>query len=304
MDEFMSNDMDNKELPFGFRPLPVSDQLREENWRAVEEAMRQQEPMRAAGPGRIIRLTRVLAVAAIVTAIAFGVWWIGARTGEPQYSQIKTGYGEIKSIILPDSSIVTLNANSSIRIPEEWTEATGRQVWLEGEAYFQVQKKPASVAKFVVHARQLDVEVLGTKFDVNVRRQVAVVALEEGKVRLSVHVSDSAVLEKRAPFVMRPGEVVMIDGAKAKINEEKDVTNHSGWKQHEFHFDNTLLKDIADMIQDTYGYKMEVADTSMLQMAISGDVRIGNIDEMVKVLKGTSGYTFNIKDKTIYVTFH
>ena len=299
----MSNDMDNKELPFGFRPLPVSDQLREENWRAVEEAMRQQEPVRAAGPGRVIRLTRVLAVAACVTAIAFGVWWIGARTGHPQYSQIKTGYGEIKSIILPDSSVVTLNANSSIRIPEEWTEASGRQVWLEGEAYFQVQKKPASVAKFVVHARQLDVEVLGTKFNVNVRRQVAVVSLEEGKVRLSVHMSDSAVLEKRTPFIMRPGQVVMIDGSKAKINEEKDVTTHSGWTQHEFHFDNTPLKDIAGMIEDTYGYKMEVADTSMLQMAISGDVRIGSIDEMIKVLKGTSDYTFNIRDKTIYVTF-
>jgi transmembrane sensor len=303
MDEFMSNDMDNKELPFGFRPLPVSDQLREENWRAVEEAMRQQEPVRAAGPGRVIRLTRVLAVAACVTAIAFGVWWIGARTGHPQYSQIKTGYGEIKSIILPDSSVVTLNANSSIRIPEEWTEASGRQVWLEGEAYFQVQKKPASAAKFVVHARQLDVEVLGTKFNVNVRRQVAVVSLEEGKVRLSVHMSDSAVLEKRTPFIMRPGQVVMIDGSKAKINEEKDVTTHSGWTQHEFHFDNTPLKDIAGMIEDTYGYKMEVADTSMLQMAISGDVRIGSIDEMIKVLKGTSDYTFNIRDKTIYVTF-
>lgn len=299
----MSNDMDNKELPFGFRPLPVSDQLREENWRAVEEAMRQQEPVRAAGPGRVIRLTRVLAVAACVTAIAFGVWWIGARTGHPQYSQIKTGYGEIKSIILPDSSVVTLNANSSIRIPEEWTEASGRQVWLEGEAYFQVQKKPASAAKFVVHARQLDVEVLGTKFNVNVRRQVAVVSLEEGKVRLSVHMSDSAVLEKRTPFIMRPGQVVMIDGSKAKINEEKDVTTHSGWTQHEFHFDNTPLKDIAGMIEDTYGYKMEVADTSMLQMAISGDVRIGSIDEMIKVLKGTSDYTFNIRDKTIYVTF-
>jgi transmembrane sensor len=304
MDEFMSNDMDDKELPFGFRSLPVSDRLREENWRAVEEAMRRQEPVRIVGAGRVVRLVRVCAVAASLMAIAFGVWWIGARTGHLQYSQIKTGYGEIKSIVLPDNSIVTLNANSSIRIPEEWTEASGRQVWLEGEAYFQVEKKPATVAKFIVHTRQVDVEVLGTKFNVNVRRQLAVVSLEEGKVRLSVHGDDSAILQKQGPMVLRPGQVVRINGAQqAKINDEKDVTAHSGWTHHEFHFDNTPLKDIAGMIEDTYGYRMEVADTSMWQVAISGDIRVRNIDEMVKVLEGTAGYTMHIKEKTIYVTF-
>ena len=304
MDEFMDNEMDNKELPFGFRSLPVSDRLREENWRAIEEALRRQEPVRVVRPGRVIRLVRVFAVAASLAAIAVGIWWIGARTGTVQYSQIRTGYGEIKSIMLPDSSIVTLNANSSIRIPEEWTEASGRQVWLEGEAYFQVQKKPATAAKFVVHTRQVDVEVLGTKFNVNARRQQAVVSLEEGKVRLSVHGSDAAVLQKATPMVLRPGQVVTVDGGQhAKINEDKDVVARSGWTHHEFHFDNTPLKDIAGMIEDTYGYRMEVADSSMLQVAISGDVRVGNVEEMIKVLEGTSGYTMHIKDKTIYVTF-
>lgn len=303
MDEFMNNDRDNQELPFGFRPLPVDDRLREENWRAIENAL--QEPVLVVRPARVIRLVRVVAVAASLAAIAVGIWWIGARTGTVQYAQIKTGFGEIKSIVLPDSSIVTLNANSSIRIPEEWTEASGRQVWLEGEAYFQVRKKPATVAKFVVHTRQVDVEVLGTKFNVNVRRQLAVVSLEEGKVRLSMHGSDSAVLRKTTPLVLRPGQVVSIDGAQqATLNEEKDVAAHSGWTHHEFHFDNTPLKDIAGMIEDTYGYRMEVADTSMLQVAISGDVRVRNIDEMIKVLEGTSGYSMHIKDKTIYVSFH
>lgn len=307
MDDLTNNDMENKDLPFEFRSRPVSDRLREENWKAIEEAMRQQDSAktRGAGRGKVVRLMRVFSVAASLTAIAFGIWWIGARTGHLQYSQIKTGYGEIKSIILPDSSLVTLNANSSIRIPENWSDVSGRQVWLEGEAYFQVQKKPATVAKFVVHTRQVDVEVLGTKFNVNARRDRAIVSLEEGKVRLSMHGRDSAVLEKRVPMILRPGQVVQIDEAQqAKINDDKDVAAHSSWTRHEFHFDNTPLKDIAGMIEDTYGYKMEVEDTSMLNVAISGDVRVRDVEEMAKVLEGTSGYSMRIKDKTIYVTFH
>ncbi|HWB91854.1 MAG TPA: FecR domain-containing protein, partial [Puia sp.] len=273
MDELTNNDMENKDLPFGFQPKAVSDRLREENWKAVEAAIRQQENGRTRiGRGRVVRLVRVLSVAACLTAISFGVWWIGARTGHLQYSQIRTGYGEIKNIMLPDSSVVTLNANSTIRIPEDWSDVSGRQVWLEGEAYFQVQKKPATVAKFVVHTRQVDVEVLGTKFNVNVRREQAVVSLEEGKVKLSVHGKDSAVLEKRTAVILRPGQVVRIDAAEhATINDDKDVAARSGWTRHEFHFDNTRLKDIAGMIEDTYGYKMEAEDTSMLNIAVSGD---------------------------------
>ncbi len=308
MDELTNNEMDSKDLPFGFRKQLVSDRLQEENWKAVEDAIRQQENMPAEAPvrkggGRIIRLGRLFAAAASVTAIAFGIWWIGARTGHLQYSQVKTGFGEIKTIILPDSTVVTLNGNSSMRIPDQWTEKSGRQVWLEGEAYFQVQKKPATVEKFVVHTRQVDVEVLGTKFNVNVRRQKAVVSLEEGKVRLSVHGNDTAVLEK-APLVMRPGQVVVIDAAghRAKVNEENNVTTHSGWTRHEFHFDNTSLEEIARLIEDTYGYKMEVEDPAMLQFAVSGDMRVRDVEEMTQLLEASSGYTMRIKDKTIYVT--
>ncbi len=307
MDEVKNNDMDNGDLPFGFRQRPVSDRLRDDSWKAVEEAIRQQENAPAPETGRVrgIGWGKVFAVAASLTAIAVGIWWIGARTGHLQYSLVRTGYGEMKTIILPDSTIVTLNSNSSMRIPEVWTEKSGRQVWLEGEAYFQVQKKPATAATFEVHTRQVDVEVLGTKFNVNVRRERAVVSLEEGKVRLSVHGSDSAVLEKKAPMVMRPGQVVVVDAARqARVNDDNNVSTHSSWTRHEFHFDNTSLEEVAKLIEDNYGYRMEVEDPAMLQFAISGDMRVRDVEEMVQLLEASSGYTMRVKDKTIYVTVH
>lgn len=304
MDDVTNNEMENNRLPFGFRSRPVSDELREANWRAVEEGMGRQEnaPVRPIA-GRVIRWVRLSAVAACLGAVATGVWWIANRTGHAQYAVIRTGYGEIKNIILPDSSIVTLNANSSMRMPEQWSDADGRQVWLEGEAYFLVQKQPSTVEKFVVHTRQVDVEVLGTRFNVNTRRQRAVVSLEEGKVRLSVHGADSAVLEKKAAMVLRPGQVVVIDAEKkASINEDKDVAARSGWTKHSFHFDNTSLGDIAAMVEDTYGYKMQVEDSVMLRVTISGDVRVRNIEEMIEVLEAASHFTMRLDNKTIYVS--
>ena len=243
--------------------------------------------------------------AACLSTIGFGIWWIGSRTGQPQLAEIRTGFGEIKNILLPDSSVVILNANSSMRIPQQWTESGGRQVWLEGEAYFQVQKKVSTAQKFVVHTPEVDVEVLGTKFNVNTRRQHAIVSLEEGKVRLSMNGTITSVLEKKAGLVMRPGQVVEIDADhQSRVNEDKDVAARSGWTRHEFHFDNTSLGEIGRLIEDTYGYDMVVADSSMLEVKISGDLRVSSVQELVKVLELPSGFTLQIKDKTIYVMTH
>jgi transmembrane sensor len=318
MDDFSRDNQEEKnELPFGFRRLPVEGRLQEENWKSVEEAIRQGEEMSPASfiVGEVIggetverrsfRWGRVLAAAACLVMVAVGIWWIGTRTGHPEFSEIRTGYGEIKNILLPDSSVVILNANSSIRIPQQWTESGGRQVWLEGEAYFQVQKQPSTVRKFVVHTKQVDVEVLGTKFNVNARRQRAVVSLEEGKVRLSMNGVVTSVLEKKAALVMRPGQVAEVDeDLQTKVNEDRAIGARSGWTRHEFHFDNTSLGEIAGMIQDTYGYDMIVADSSMLSFPISGDLRKTELPDLLKVLQASTNYVMRIRDKTIYVTMH
>jgi transmembrane sensor len=247
----------------------------------------------------------LMAAATLLLAVA-GIWWFEARTAnKPLIAELRTGYGEVKRILLPDSSVVILNANSSMRIPQQWSDEDkdGRQVWLEGEAYFEVQKKASTRQKFVVHTDQVDVIVLGTKFNVNTRRQHAIVALEEGKVQLSVHGVGQSVLEKTAPVVLRPGQVVVVGQAeKLQINTDKDVASHSGWARNEFHFDNTTLAEIGRLIEDDYGYKIETSDTTLLRRSISGDLRAANLDELVSVLEVTLKLTMRIEKKTIYVT--
>src|SRR5450755_3929247 len=274
MDDRSSNSGENDKLRFEFRKQPVGEQLQQENWKAVESAIRQESvPLRRMAWGRM------LMAAASVAIVVAGIWFIQTKTGKPQVEELKTGYGEIKHIVLPDNSVVILNANSSIRIPQSWSEEDGRQVWLEGEAYFEVEKKPAGSQKFIVHTRMVDIEVLGTKFNVNTRRQQSIVSLEEGKVKLLVNGGEQSVLEKKAPMVLKPGEVVLIDeGAhQVKISNDKDVAAHSGWARNEFHFDNTSLQEVARLIEDSYGYKMEAADTTLFQRSISGDLRAANV---------------------------
>ncbi|HET6255642.1 MAG TPA: FecR domain-containing protein [Puia sp.] len=305
MDEFSTNRNENDGLPFGFRRKPLDERIQEENWKEVEAAIQQTE----AAPVRVMRgrwVVKAAVAAASIAALVIGFWWVIARTGHPEeMAVIRTGYGEVKNILLPDSSVVILNANSSLRVPQQWTEAGGRQVWLEGEAYFQVVKQLSTAAKFVVHTKEVDVEVLGTKFNVNTRRERAVVSLEEGKVRLSMNGIVTGVMEKKAGLVMRPGQVAEVDeDLQAKVNEDKDVAVRSGWSRNEFHFDHTSLGEIARLIQDTYGYEMVVEDSTMLEKQISdaGGIRVSDVRDLVKLLIVASGYNMQIKDKKIFVT--
>ena len=96
--------------------------------------------------------------------------------------------------------------------------------------------------------------------------------------------------------------VVIGEEEKVKINTDKDVTTHSGWSRNEFHFDNTSLAEIGRLIEDTYGYKIEASDTSLLQRSVSGDLRAANVEELVRVLEFTLKLTMRIENKTIYVT--
>jgi ferric-dicitrate binding protein FerR (iron transport regulator) len=108
---------------------------------------------------------------------------------------------------------VLLNANSQLRTPARWPAGARREVWLEGEAFFQVTKKGAAPgggtdgARFVVHTGQVDVAVLGTRFNVTNRRGQTTVTLNEGKVKLEEGDLDGAV-------IMEPGELVRLGAAE------------------------------------------------------------------------------------------
>jgi transmembrane sensor len=286
---------EDNDLPFHFKKKPVDGYLQQENWKAIEAGIVQEQK-----PVVRLRWLRPLAVAASVALIITGTWFWQNNNSSPLVTKVTTSNGEMRRIILPDSSLVVLNANSTASIPQNWTDKGDRQLWLTGEAYFEVKKKPSTKQKFVVHTSDIDIEVLGTRFNVNTRHDQSVVSLEEGKVQLSLKGNIKEVVEAKQPLIMKPGEVAIVNADnKVSINQDKVVSYYSGWSRHEYHFDNTPLSEIARIIKDTYGYTMKAEDNSLFQKKISGDLRAANIEELIKVLEVTFKIKMIIENKTI-----
>jgi transmembrane sensor len=298
-DNFTPGNQDD-ELPFEFQRKKVAEDKQAANWSAIESVIKQEAPVY-----RVMWKRNLMVAASLLFLASAGLWYFqSTKTGDT--NDYKTKFAQVKHITLPDGSKVTLNANSELKIALDWSDKGDRQVWLDGEAYFEVEKKPATHQKFVVHAKDIDVEVLGTKFNVNTRHEKSVVALEEGKIRLSLKGATKAVLQKKIKqdvIEMKPGEVIKLDTASGiDLLEEKNINFHSGWARNEFHFDNTSLKEIAVMINDVYGYKVETTDEQLMQRSISGDLRAANLQELVSVLQLAFKLKMSIENKTIKIS--
>ena len=288
------------DFSFEFQKKPVAAGKQQHSWKSIEQVIKQDAPVYQINWKR-----NVLIAASVLLIICTGVWYFkySISTDTNLY---KTEFSQIKHITLPDGSKVTLNANSELRLSADWGEKGDRQVWLNGEAYFEVEKKPATQQKFVVHTNDIDVEVLGTKFNVNTRHAKAIVSLEEGKIKLSLNGETKAVLQQKIQqkvIEMKPGDVVKLDTISGiDLIKEQNISFHSGWVRNEFHFDNTTLKEIATTISDVYGYSVEVSDNALLQRSITGDLRAASLKELVEVLQLTFKLKMTVEKKTIKIS--
>jgi ferric-dicitrate binding protein FerR (iron transport regulator) len=241
-------------------------------------------PLVAARP-RARRWPVLLRVAAAVLplGIGMGLWWYG------QDQQVQTAYGEIKTVNLPDGTQVLLNGNSSLTYQRGWGRST-RQVWLRGEGFFKVthlNQDPAHVQpgeRFVVHCRGLNVEVLGTTFNVNDRPGRVNVGLVTGKIRLTT------ALPHQAPtaLTLAPGDYVEYAARHLSAPRRLAHPEHlATWSQRQFVFTNARLGAILKNLQDTYGYQVTYAHPEAANLQIEGEINVAGVAELLETLSAS-----------------
>jgi len=171
---------------------------------------------------------------------------------------VQTGFGETKMVQLPDGSLVQLNANSSLSYPGKWTKEKVRTVTLNGEAYFKVSKSPAGLhPKFRVLMPDVTIEVKGTAFNVYHRHAEVKVLLEEGKIV----VNDSLAMKPGDMMFFAPGEHHRLQADPAEL---------TAWKEHRLLFRDTPLHQVAQQLEDTYGYKIQFRNKRMEALLFTG----------------------------------
>lgn len=222
-------------------------------------------------------------VAAVLALVAFAGWW-GWHTYSNRTIAIHTVFGQIRQFKLPDGSQITLNSNSILSYPANWSNLKQRQVWLEGEAYFKVTKQRVQQqpVKFIVHSADVNIEVLGTRFNVKNRRGLVNVVLNEGKIQISKLTRQG----QQPTMLMKPGDVVVFSKMQKSFRQQqvKEPEQYSSWTHNVLIFNNTPLGEIAQTLEDTYKLRITFADQSLAGLTFTGNLPASDPNTILNTL--------------------
>jgi transmembrane sensor len=219
------------------------------------------------------------------------VSYVDAESTAVTYNTLNTPRGRQFSLELADGSRVWLNAASSITYPTAFPGGE-RRVEITGEAYFEVAKDPGR--PFHVTVNGMDVQVLGTHFNINSYSDEAVTktTLIEGSVKITGN--NSSVL-------LRPGQQGLSTGSSLKVITEIDIDEVMAWKNGYFSFKGADIATIMRQVARWYDVDVVFEGKIPSRHYRGRASRNLNASQMLKVLE-ESGIRFRIRDRQIIVT--
>ncbi len=217
---------------------------------------------------------------------------------EPVYFTSIAPKGSVSQMVLPDNTVVYLNAGSQLKYTVEGLKRK-REVFIDGEAWFDVTKNENK--PFVVHTPFYDVNVLGTQFNVKAYKNddEIVTTLEEG----SVLIGSSENFKMAERKILRPGEQLVYSAQKKAIEVKNvDPRMFTAWKDNKLIFINMNLKELIVLLERKYGVDFHVTDNKILNYHYDGTIKNETILEVLDLLKETLPIKYNIEGQTILIT--
>jgi transmembrane sensor len=256
-------------------------------------------------------------------AASFLLFWFLFRTNEnsevkPINNTVSTKAGDKASITLPDGSKVRLNGDSRITY-EDFRNKT-REVYLSGEAFFEVAKDKTK--PFIIHTRTITLKVLGTAF--NVRSYDNEKETETSLVHGSVEVT----LRNRPDqkIYLKPGEKLLVKNVpvdtslkyrKLKRNEDTPIavltTMHyygndsssveTSWTKNQLIFNDEPLDKIALNLERWFNVRVTIMNESLKKQKYTATIEEDDkLEDVLEALKLVEGLRYTLKNKEVIIS--
>ena len=212
------------------------------------------------------------------------------------YNKLTVPYGKRFNIQLSDGTQVYLNSGTVLKFPVKFLSGKDRQVYLQGEAYFDVAKD--KVHPFKVKADDLNVEVLGTQFNVQAYQEdnTTDVVLVEGSVGLFTGESDSEL------YKLRPGERGIFQKDKGQIlSENVNTTVYTAWRKGELVFRNMNFQNIVLKLERHYNVKIENNNEDLNNEVFNASFNNESIENVLSYFQDISDMSYKVKGDSIYI---
>lgn len=253
----------------------------------------------------------VLSIFLLITALVWKESTQSSPRGQKNYGEISTRPGSKTKLVLPDSTVVWLNAGSKLTYGEDFG-ISNRNTTLVGEAFFDVKRNSVP---FIIHAGAVQIRVLGTAFNVKAypNERTTETSVLRGKVEVT--------LNKRPdePFVLRPDEKLIVSNAaekrKAVVSEKKEpiavlgsITRsddstilETSWVQNKLIFNDESFADVAKKMERWYDVKITFKDEEVANYHLHGSFTTETIHEALDALRIGSRFSYKIEGQNITI---
>ena len=273
---------------------------------------------------KCLRYAAVILITSLVSGIAY--FTISKfNSGGVAFNEITVPYGSRISITLSDSSRVWINSGSRLTYPSHFAEDK-REVYLEGEAFFDIQKNQNQ--PFYVKTSDIDIKVLGTRFNVKSYPEEDIIAttLISGQLMLLpkqlnktdgrqtvLHPNQKAYYSKEAKKLelskqeyikdLKPVSKETSNLVKTKTIENiEHMTIETSWKDELLIFRDERFSSLAKRLERWYDVEIILEDSEVGDYKFTGSIRNETIEQAMKAFSVASSIDYTIDQNSITIT--
>lgn len=286
-------------------PEDINRMLKQEIWNRIRPHIKNTTPEPTSRRHISVRKSRVLLK---IAAAIVGVSVCSALTSYLLYDRyignqkniadniysFEVEPGQKGSIRLPDGTVIYLNSASGISFSADYNTAS-RRVDLDGEAYFEVAKNPDK--KFIVSCNGIEIEALGTEFNVKAYAvdSTIVTTLAKGKVKVSSQEQSVTLLPKEAA-------TYHLKRNRITSSAVEDISIADYWRSGQLVFAAEPLSSIARIMERMYNVKIDIQDATLKDMKFTGTIRNNSLNNVMHIISLSYPLTYSITDSVITVS--
>jgi len=248
---------------------------------------------------RLISLVRLKYAASIALLIGLSVvmfyWGRYSKSWDETLvvNSVIAPKGEISKVILPDSTVVWLNSGTTLKYDNHFA-LDNRHLTISGQAYLAVKRNED--LPLVVSTGQIDVKVLGTKFDVCAYPEEGdiQVVLESGKVEL-LRSEDRSFLDR-----LKPGQMAKYDILNHKLSiEDVQPNTYMSWKEGELLFKDAPMSNVIKRLERRFDVAFVVKDPGVYRSVLTGNFRTEGLKEIMEYIRFSCQINYSIQKDSV-----
>ncbi|CAH0157861.1 hypothetical protein SRABI27_03501 [Pedobacter sp. Bi27] len=272
----------------------------QKSWASIQQHLAKNTAVQTAEIKKI-NYRRYISIAAAIVILMLPVIYFNVNRAKPvvaiTYQEIYNPKGQKRLITMPDGSNIYLNGDSKIRYAQNFN-ASKRIVYLEGEAFFDVQHR--NKQPFVVYTGKVSTTVLGTSFNINAYQSAKAISITVQTGKVGVIVKNNGKAEP-VKFLLPNEQLNITKESGASTKAVVNATDFDSWREYKLFFYGKPLSEIAEMVAREYDVEVVIKSETLKAMKLTAKFNKSTVNQVMEVIARLSGAKYKIYENKVII---